>query len=293
MNLDKSPGLAPDDGASLSIAALSGVVLFHLLAGLVFFAGFSPVALVVCLALLVVRALGITAGYHRYFSHRAFKTNRPVQFLLALLGTLAAQGSLFWWVSHHRDHHKYSDTDADLHSPVAHGFWKGHIGWLFAKRSLDRGGATVADLEKFPELRFLDRFYWPIVFMQGVVIYFFGAWLAATFPGLGTSAFQILVWGYFLSSVLLLHNTFFVNSLTHLWGSRPYNTRDNSRNNALVGITAMGEGWHNNHHRFAYSARLGLKWWQIDVTWYLLWTMQKLGLIWDVRLPRVNDTQAA
>lgn len=274
-----------------SLAAISGVVVFHLLAGLVVFAGFSWIALAVCMALFVVRALGITAGYHRYFSHRAFRTSRPVQFLLGLGGTLAAQGSLMWWVSHHRDHHKYSDTPGDLHSPVAYSFWRGHIGWLFRKNSLQRGGATVADLERYPELRFLDRAYWPIMIAQGVVLFFFGVLLNDLWPSLGTSGFQMLVWGYFVSSVLLLHNTFSVNSLCHRFGTRPYDTNDNSRNNALIGISAMGEGWHNNHHRFAYSAKLGLKWWQIDITWYLLWMMQKLRLIWDVRLPR--DPQPA
>ena len=253
----------------------------------------SPATTASLEALFVVRALGITAGYHRFFSHKAFRTSRPVQFLLGLVGTLAAQGSLMWWVSHHRDHHKHSDEPADLHSPTAHGFWRGHIAWLFTERSLRRGDASVVDLERYPELRFLDAFYWPIMVAQGFALWLLGFALNIVWPELGTSGWQMLVWGYFVSSVLLLHNTFLVNSASHLWGSKPFKTSDNSRNNALVGLTAMGEGWHNNHHRFAYSARLGLKWWQIDITWYLLWTMKKLGLIWDVKLPREADLAAA
>lgn len=281
-----------NDETSLSVAAISGVVVFHLLAALVIFVGFSWFALATCIALLVMRALGVTAGYHRYFSHRSFRTSRPVQFLLALGGTLAAQGSLMWWVSHHRDHHKHSDSTRDIHSPRAHGFWHGHVGWLFTKRSQRRGDAPVPDLEKFPELKFLDRFYWPIMIAQGVALYYFGEFVAIRWPGTGTSGFQLLVWGYFVSCVLLLHNTFLVNSASHLWGSRPYATNDNSRNNWLVGLTAMGEGWHNNHHRFAYSARLGLEWWQVDLTWYLIWTLEKLRLIWDVKRPRPADVVA-
>ncbi len=268
-----------------SVAAISGVAAFHFLALLAFLTGVSPVAVAVCAAMGALRALGITMGYHRYFTHRSFRTGRVFQFLLALAGTTAGQGSIRWWVSHHRDHHKYSDTVRDEHSPVAHGFFHSHIGWLFTRESLACGAAPTPDIDRYPELVWLDRYYWVVMIAQGTALFALGAALQALAPGLGTNGPQMLVWGFFVSTVLLLHVTFAVNSVCHRWGTRPYETNDQSRNNFIVGVLAMGEGWHNNHHRFASSARHGLRWWQIDITYILLRVLSAFGIVRDLRLP--------
>ena len=272
--------------AKVPSVLMTGVVVLHLGTLLVFLTGVSPVALLVFAVMFVVRATGITTGYHRYFSHRSFKTSRPFQFVLALWGTLAAQGGLSWWVSHHRDHHRFTDTEKDIHSPTSHGFLRGHITWLFTEDSKTRGQAQVQDIDRFPELRWLEAVYLPIMIAQGAGLFFLGVWLDYLFPGLGTSGLQLLVWGFFISTVAVLHTTFAVNSVCHMWGSAPHDAGDDSKNNFVVGLLAMGEGWHNNHHAFAYSARHGLEWWQIDVTWYLLIVLEKLGIVWDLKLPR-------
>ncbi len=285
----RDAAVAPGPGTGrvpLSVLAVTGVVILHLSALLVFFVGVSPVAVGVCALLFALRALGVTLGYHRYFAHRSFKTGRAFQFVLGLWGTLAAQGGLLWWVSHHRDHHAHTESERDVHSPVAHGFWRGHIGWLFQRDSLRRGNAQVRDIERYPELVFLEKHYMAIMVAQGVALFGLGAALNHFFPALGTSGFQMLVWGYFVSVVLLLHATFLVNSACHLWGSQPYEAGDNSRNNLWVALLTFGEGWHNNHHKFAYSARHGLEWWQVDISWYLLRLFAALGLVRDLKLPR-------
>ena len=198
---------------------------------------------------------------------------------------LDEDGPYVSWVSHHRDHHKYSDTVRDEHSPVAHGFFHSHIGWLFTRESLAKGAAPTPDIDRYQELVWLDRYYWAVMVAQGAALFALGAILKVLAPGLGTNGPQMLVWGFFVSSVLLLHVTFAVNSVCHRWGSQPYETGDQSRNNPIVGLLAMGEGWHNNHHRFASSARHGLEWWQIDITYMLLKLLSMAGIVRDLRLP--------
>jgi len=265
-------------------AVLVGMGIFHLGCLGALWTGVSPAALAVALILYLVRGFGVTAGYHRLLAHRSFRAGRPVQFLLALAGSLATQGGPLWWVAHHRSHHRYTETDRDIHSPRTQGFWRSHMGWMLSAESFRENGANARDLYRVPELRFLQQHYVWIVLGQGVALFALGAGLAGL--GADTSGPQMLVWAWFIATVVLWHATFMVNSVCHLWGSRPFDADDTSTNNWLVAILALGEGWHNNHHKFAYSARHGLEWWQFDLTWLLLRGMAKLGLVSDLRLPR-------
>ena len=227
-----------------------------------------------------VRMWGVTAGYHRYFSHRSYKTSRIFQFLLALLGATAVQNGPIWWASVHRHHHKHSDGPRDLHSPVQRGFWYAHVGWIFDLRRPDPDRANVKDLERYPELRFLDRHNW-----TPIVAYAVGCFLVAGAGG--------LVWGFVVSTLLLFHCTAFINSLSHVWGARPYATADDSRNNALLAILTLGEGWHNNHHHRMHYARQGFRWWELDVTFLVLRALSWLGIVWDLRTPKGVPGRAA
>lgn len=270
---------------------LVGMGIFHLGCLGAVWTGVSPAALSVALVLYLVRGFGVTAGYHRLLAHRSFRTSRPVQFLLALAGSLATQGGPLWWVAHHRSHHRYTETDKDIHSPRTQGFWRSHIGWMMSAESFRENGANARDLYRIPELKFLQQHYAWIALGQGVAIYLLGEGLAAL--GAETSGLQMLVWAYFIATVALWHATFMVNSVCHLWGNRPFDADDTSTNNWLVALLALGEGWHNNHHKFAYSARHGLEWWQFDLTWVLLRGMEKLGLVSELRLPRPRMLQRA
>ncbi len=221
-----------------------------------------------------VRMFVVTAAYHRYFAHRAFKTSRLFQFILALGAQSAAQKGVLWWASHHRWHHKYSDTPKDVHSAKLRGFWYSHIGWIAREDWTETDPAMVSDLSKFPELRFLDHA--SIEILPTVA-------LALAFLFIGGA--HGLVWGFFVPTVLLWHGSFSINSIAHLFGKRPYPTADDSRNNWLLAILTNGEGWHNNHHHYQSSANQSFHWWQIDVTYYLLRIMEVFGLVWDLRVP--------
>ncbi len=249
---------------AVHVAAVAGIV----------YTGWSWRGAALAVVVYGVRMVVVTAGYHRYFAHRAFKTSRLGQFLLALGAQSAAQGGVIWWASHHRWHHRYSDGPEDVHSPARRGFWYAHIGWLYDSDWNDAKAALVPDLTKYPELRFVSRDavnIWPTVA------------LALAFLALG--GVHALVWGYFVSTVLLWHGSFSINSLAHLFGRRRYATRDDSRNNWLLAVFTTGEGWHNNHHRYPGSARQGFFWWEIDVTYYVLRALSSVGLIWDLRQP--------
>ena len=236
--------------------------------------GWSWRGVALALASYVVRMIVVTAGYHRYFAHRAFKTSRPFQFLLALAAQSAAQKGVIWWASHHRWHHKYSDTPKDVHSARLRGFFYSHIGWVMSPEWEGTDRTMVADLVKFPELRALEL---PIVHMLPTVA------LALAFLLIGGA--HGLVWGYMVSTVLLWHGSFSINSLAHLWGKRRYETGEESRNNFALALATMGEGWHNNHHHYQSSANQGFRWWEIDITYYVLRGLAALGLIWDLRRP--------
>jgi stearoyl-CoA desaturase (delta-9 desaturase) len=221
----------------------------------------------------VLRMWAITAGYHRYFSHRTFKTSRTFQFVMAWIGTSAMQNGPLWWASWHRRHHKYSDAPMDPHSPVQRSFWYAHIGWaLDPEQSGNPDLSNVRDLTRYPELVSLDKHKW-----VPIVLYAFGCFAIAGLPG--------VVWGFSISTVLLYHGTLFINSLGHVWGSRRYATGDESRNNPLLAIITLGEGWHNNHHHHMNCARQGFFWWELDVSYYVLKILSALGIVWDIREP--------
>lgn len=249
----------------------------------IFLVGFSWIALAVCVAFWFVRKFAITGFYHRYFSHRAFKTSRPMQAVMAFWGGLAVQKGALWWAAHHRDHHRYSDRDEDIHSPVRHGFLWSHVGWVLSRLSKPTNFEKVKELARYPELRFLNKHHWIPVLAGAGGMFLLGAGLQRWAPQLGTNAWQMLVWGFFVSTFVLYHTTYSINSLTHVFGSRPFATGDDSRNHWFFALITLGEGWHNNHHHFPSAARMGFRWFEFDITWWGLWVMEKLGLIWDVR----------
>jgi stearoyl-CoA desaturase (delta-9 desaturase) len=257
-------------------------ILMHLLCLLVFVVGVSPIALWVALGSYLLRMFAITAFYHRYFSHKAFKTSRIAQFFFGVLGATATQRGPIWWASHHRRHHIYSDKDKDIHSPK-HGFLWSHVGWFLCLKNFTTHEDCVRDLVKFPELVLLDRFDVFVPILYGISIFFLGYYLEIVYPALQTTGLQMLIWGYFVSTVVLIHCTLFVNSLAHILGSQRYDTGDDSRNNGFIALLTMGEGWHNNHHHFPVSARQGFFWWEIDMSYYLLKLMSYLGIIWELR----------
>ena len=249
---------------SVHVAAVVGVVLL----------GFSWTGVAIAAVSYGVRMFGITAGYHRYFSHRTFKTSRVGQVGFALLGVISTQKGPLWWAAHHRNHHKYSDQPEDLHSPKQRGFWWSHMFWILVRRHQHADLTKVKDLTRYPELVFINRFE----------ILFTVAFAAVLFLVGGAHA---LVWGYFVSTVVLWHLTFTINSLAHVWGSRRYETTDTSRNNPLLGVICLGEGWHNNHHHYQRSARQGFYWWEVDLSFYMLKLLEVVRIVWDVEgVPR-------
>lgn len=250
---------------------------------LVFVVGWSPVAVIVCAALYLVRMFGITAFYHRYFAHRTFRTGRVVQFLGAVLGASATQRGPLWWAAHHRKHHRHSDTGDDAHSPHAHGFLWSHIGWFASPRNYDTDLDRIRDFARYPELRWLDRndLVVPLALLGALLAT--GAWLEAAAPELGTDALQLGVWGFCISTTLLFHVTSSVNSLGHLCGRRVWPTRDHSRNSFVLALLTLGEGWHNNHHWCPGAARQGFRWWEIDLSYYALRLCQAVGLVHELR----------
>jgi stearoyl-CoA desaturase (delta-9 desaturase) len=258
-------------------------LLMHLACVAVVWVGWSPVAVAAAVLMYVLRMLAITGFYHRYFSHKAFKTSRPVQLVFAVLGASAVQRGPLWWAAHHRHHHAHSDRPDDAHSPRHHGFWHSHVAWFMNRRNYRTRTELVRDLSRYPELRFLDRYDMLVPTLLAVTMLVTGILLERYAPGLGTDGWQMLVWGFVISTVVLYHATFTVNSLAHTFGRRRYATRDDSRNNLWLALLTFGEGWHNNHHHYPGSARQGFFWWEIDLTWYFLRTLQALGLIWDVR----------
>jgi stearoyl-CoA desaturase (delta-9 desaturase) len=214
----------------------------------------------------------ITAGYHRYFAHRTYKTSRAVQAVFAALGCLCTQKGALWWASTHRLHHRFTDAQGDPHSPHRQSFWRSHIGWTLSSESDGYDPGNVRDLSKYPELRWLDRFC--TVPLVGYIVF---TGVVGGLPG--------LAFWYCLPTVALMHAVMLVNSAAHLWGHRRFATSDQSRNNVWVALLTLGEGWHNNHHRYMGSTRQGFYFWQIDLTYYALRAMQAVGLVWDLREP--------
>lgn len=256
----------------------------HLTCLFVIAVGFSWVAVLVCLLSYLLRMFAITAFYHRYFSHKTFKTSRFVQAFFAIIGATATQRGPIWWAAHHRHHHIHADSDQDSHSP-RHGFWHSHLKWFLMKKNFSTKARYVKDLQQYPELAFIDRYdiLFPIAFAVG--LFLLGSQLQLNYPELNTSGWQLVIWGYFISTVMLSHITYCINSLAHVFGFRSYETKDDSRNNFILAIFTLGEGWHNNHHCCPGSVKQGFKWWQLDFSFYVLFVMNKLGIIWDLKYP--------
>jgi len=253
--------------------------LVHALCLLSFVTGITWTAVWIFLVLYWGRMFFITAGYHRYFSHRSYRLGRGMQFLMAFGGTTAVQKGPLWWASHHRDHHRYSDTDLDLHSPLK-GFWWSHVGWILCDKNNGWNPDDIKDFAKYPELRWLTKHDWVGPWMVGIASFLIGGWSG-------------LIFGFFTSTVLLWHGTFTVNSLAHVMGRRRYATNDTSRNSALIALLTMGEGWHNNHHHYQASSKQGFFWWEYDVTYYALRALAAVGLAKDLKRPPARVLEGA
>lgn len=255
----------------IHVAAVAGVALV----------GVSVEAALWCGVLYAVRVTGATVGYHRYFSHRSFKTSRPMHVLIGLWANLSMMRGPLTWASHHRYHHKHADGERDLHSPKQRGFWFSHTGWFLSREYDETKLIEVNDLEKYPELRWLDRYYWVAGNALSLALLVFGGW-------------QLFVWGGLVSTVLAWHAIFFINSVAHTrFGWRRFDTDDTSHNSFLLALLLFGEGWHNNHHHHMHSARNGFRWWEVDVSYYLIWVMAKVRLVWDVRPAPGHDPATA
>ena len=247
-------------------------ILVHLGCFAAIWTGVTWQALAICVTLYWLRIFAIGAGYHRYFSHRSYSTSRAFQFVLAFMSQTTTQKSVIWWASKHRHHHLYSDTGHDVHSPRHHGFIYSHLGWIFSRKHDEPDFAKVSDLTRYPELMWLHKFeVLPAVLLAGL------CFLLAGWSG--------LVVGFLWSTVLVYHATFCINSLAHVSGRKRYVTGDDSRNNWLLAVFTMGEGWHNNHHAYQSSVRQGFKWWEFDPTYYLLRALSWTGLVWDLKTP--------
>ncbi len=266
--LAKTPDMHVNWISSIPFLALHGLALFGVLMW-----WDNRKAWVLLAVSFFVRMFFLTGGYHRYFSHKSYKLNRFSQFVFAFAGTTAAQKGPLWWAAHHRNHHRFSDADGDVHSPKL-GFWWSHVGWILCDKYGDTEWDRIPDLAKYPELVWVNK--WNMIGPWALAIFSF---LYAGLPGLFI--------GFFASTVLLWHGTFTINSLAHVWGRRRYATSDTSRNNWFLALFTGGEGWHNNHHHYMYSARQGFYWWEYDTTFYTLWLLAKIGIVRELRgVPR-------
>jgi stearoyl-CoA desaturase (Delta-9 desaturase) len=268
---------------SISLVQLFPFAVMHLGVFGLFWVGFSWVAFWVAIALYVIRMFAITGFYHRYFSHKHFKTSRPVQFIFAFIGATSAQRGPLWWASHHRVHHSFSDKEQDPHSPRHLGFIWSHCLWFLSSENFSTRKEKIKDFSQFPELRWLDRFDFIAPLFLLISLYVVGLIIENYYSNIDVTAGQLIVWGFFVSTIALYHATYTINSLAHQFGTRRFDTKDDSRNNAALAILTLGEGWHNNHHYYAGSVRQGFVWWEIDMTFYLLKLMSWFGLVWDLK----------
>jgi stearoyl-CoA desaturase (delta-9 desaturase) len=258
------------NGARLQLLSCIPFVLAHLSVLAIFFVPFHWYYVLACFLLYEARMFFVTAGYHRYFSHRSFKTSRVFQFVLAFLAMSSSQKGVLWWAAHHRHHHRYSDQDLDLHSPTLFGFWWSHVGWIVSDRYEGTRFDYIADFAKFPELRWLNKYYLVPPIALGAAVWLVGG-------------FGFFVWGFCLSTMLLWHGTFTINSLSHLFGKRRFPTADTSKNNWMLALVTLGEGWHNNHHHYMASARQGFYWWEVDITFYALKILSWFRIVRELR----------
>ena len=280
--LDSHAGVTPamDSDESIDYFKAFPFLMMHVACFAVIWVGWSWPAVIFALVLYVIRMFAITGIYHRYFSHRTFKMNRFWQFAFAVLGNSSAQRGPLWWAAHHRHHHRYSDEPEDIHSPLHRGFWWSHMFWFLSRANYRTRLEDIPDMAKFPELLWLDRFDMVVPFALGTFSFFFGMLLQHL--GFNTSAGQLLVW-FFISTICLAHGTFTINSLSHVFGWRRYETTDTSRNNPLLAIVTLGEGWHNNHHHYQSCARQGFRWYEYDITWYILCGLSVVGIVRDMK----------
>jgi stearoyl-CoA desaturase (delta-9 desaturase) len=269
---ERAAGRPGDEHGDIVYPGAIPFVIAHLVCVAAIWTGVSWTAIALCVGLYWLRIFAIGAGYHRYFSHRAFATGRAFQFVLALLSQSTAQKSVLWWAAKHRQHHLHSDTPADVHSPRQHGFLYSHVGWIFARRNDATDLVKIEDFARYPELRWLHRFELAPALVLALICLAVGGWSG-------------LVVGFFWSTVLLYHATFCINSLAHVRGRRRYVTGDDSRNNWLLAFFTMGEGWHNNHHAYQSSVRQGFRWWEYDATYYALKALSWVRLVWNLKLP--------
>lgn len=254
--------------------------LFHLACLGMIWTGASTAAVVFAAVSYWVRIFFVTAFYHRYFSHRAYTASRPMQFLFAVLGCTAGQRGPLWWAAHHRLHHAQADTPGDPHSPAHKGILYAHTLWFLTRSSFSAPRQYVKDWRRFPELVLLERFDWVPFVLYGAFCYGLGEWLGSAY---GTNGPQFLIWGFFVSTTVLYHATYTINSLAHRYGSRRFDTGDDSRNNLWLALLTLGEGWHNNHHRYPSAARQGFYWWEIDVSFWVLRLMSALSAVGELR----------
>ncbi|SKC75043.1 acyl-CoA desaturase [Ohtaekwangia koreensis] len=240
---------------------------------------------IVCIVLYIARMFWVTGGYHRYFAHKSYKTSRWFQFVIAFMAQTSAQKGALWWAAHHRHHHRHSDTPADPHSMKIYGFWYSHIGWIVGPDFKETDYKTIGDYAKYPELVWLNKHYLvpptilalTVMALGGIVN---GGSILAMFT---TAGFSTLFIGFFLSTILLYHGTFSINSIMHKFGTQRYESNDESRNSIWLALLTLGEGWHNNHHYYEVSARQGFFWWEVDITYYILRSFQAVGLISELR----------
>ncbi|MBJ7494637.1 MAG: acyl-CoA desaturase [Opitutales bacterium] len=257
-------------------------IILHLGCLGVIWVGVSPLAVWLAVGLYFFRMFAITGFLHRYFSHKTYSTSRAFQFIMALWCSLAVQRGALWWAYTHRHHHKHSDEEDDKHSPVVDGFWWAHIGWITSKKNFPTDYSKITDLAKYPELVFLNRFDTLIPILFAGSLYGLGAYLGA--QGVDTSGAQLLIWAFFISTTVLFHGTSCINSLAHVWGTKRFKTTDDeSRNSFILTLITLGEGWHNNHHRYQATTKQGFYWWEFDPTYYLLKMLSWTGLIWGLK----------
>ena len=249
-------------------------IVLHVLAAYTIAFHFQWQWVALAIASYYLRMFALSAGFHRYFSHRSYKTSRPFAFFLAFLGECSLQKGALWWASHHRHHHRYSDELEDVHSPVRKGFWWSHMGWILCRKYKNTRSDLIEDFTVLPELAWLNENTWlPVNLYIAALVYEFGL--------------EGFLWGFIVATVFLWHGTFSINSLVHVWGTQPYRTGDNSRNNVLGAILTLGDGWHNNHHHYPLSVRHGFRWWQFDPSYYALCLLERLGVVWDLKRPHI------
>jgi stearoyl-CoA desaturase (Delta-9 desaturase) len=275
--------ISPERAHRVELIRVVPFVLLHLACLAVFWVGWSWIALATAFGLFIVRGLALTGVYHRYFSHRTYRLNRFWQFVFAVVGTASAQRGPLWWAAHHRHHHSHADTEEDIHSPSIRGFWYSHVLWFLTPASFPTRMERVKDWARFPELLLLNRFNLVVPLLLLAGLYAVGEVISAYAPYMGTSGLQMIVWGFVISTVVLYHLTFTINSLDHMIGRRRFDTPDTSRNNWVLAILTFGEGWHNNHHRYAISARQGFYWWQVDLTYCVLKMLSWVRIVQDLR----------